>query len=579
MEEKQLNFNQPLLSVRRFSSTIASEADNKRKTTDNSLARRLPSPLPSHNKSELKSGPVRNAGAVPFVWEKTPGKPKHDETKLQQTHAVVEQSPVTPNLPPGRVPKLMQQDSDVVTDKRIGNTFSNSQNVESLDKKVMKHESSKEGDSDSDDDDDDDGDGTYQDAVETLSRTESFFMSGYDDQEVQVQQQNGSFSSSEQQARDFMIDRFLPAAKAMISETPQYASKKTIVGQGQQKQMWKIGSTEKSSPLSQHRLKLLQHKEGSVFESDDSENYSTNTAACGLFSPFCLLNPMPGVRMANKVQNNASCNLASSHIETTDEQHGKKSEDSKSDFTKDREIFSHEKTKQVTNQHRRGCGESLACESTRLETSYDRPIVEKTLYVDSVHNKIKFQTSHKGDDFGNLQRDSGNQGSDLDKDLVSTSSPQIVECKKIDDDDDILIKNYEFDIKSQSAAKWIDQECNLASFKMEDDGDGKIDLESQCGMKLSNNDIFDPASFFEIPLVLSSLKAPSESWLKRTLPAISTRNTSSHTNLASNIYSRSQIQKTASVCNKCETIVNSSYVQHDHLLLREELLKPIAEED
>jgi hypothetical protein len=125
-------------------------------------------------------------------------------------------------------------------------------------------------------------------------------MSLYDDHEVQVLQPNGSFLSDEK-ARDFMIDRFLPAAKAMISETNQYASKKPIVGQGQQKPLWKIGSTENSSPLNQHRLKSLCHKEGLVFESDDSENYTANTTACELFPHFGLLNPMPGERMENEV--------------------------------------------------------------------------------------------------------------------------------------------------------------------------------------------------------------------------------------------------------------------------------------
>ena len=45
MEEKQLNLIQPLLSVRRFSSTFASETDHKGKS-DNSLARL---PLPPAN--------------------------------------------------------------------------------------------------------------------------------------------------------------------------------------------------------------------------------------------------------------------------------------------------------------------------------------------------------------------------------------------------------------------------------------------------------------------------------------------------------------------------------------------------
>lgn len=176
MEEKQLDFNQPLLSVRRYSSTVASETENKRKT-ENSLAR-LP-PLPPY-KSELKSGPVRNPGTVPFVWEQTPGRPK-DEKKLQTT--IVEQSPITPNLPPGRVLKAKREDTEKVSKgKRVtqattGSTVSNSQSVTSMNKYVRKSENLKEAMREKASSVSDDGDEAYQDALDTLSRTESFFMS------------------------------------------------------------------------------------------------------------------------------------------------------------------------------------------------------------------------------------------------------------------------------------------------------------------------------------------------------------------------------------------------------------------
>ncbi|AES67384.2 DUF688 family protein [Medicago truncatula] len=333
MEKKQLNLNRPLLSVRRVTSKIASESDNKRKSTDN--------PLPYY-KSELNSGPVRNAGAIPFQWEKTPGKPK---------------------------------DMSVI-EEGIGSTVSNPQNTACLDKKVIKHESEEDGIEEkvNSDSDSDDGDESFQDACDTLSRTESFVtrcsMSVYDDHEAQVNPY-GSFSGDEK-ARDFMIDRFLPAAKAIISENSQRASKKPVlIGQGQKKQPWKIGSAEKSSPLNQHRPKSLRHKEGGILESDGSQNFPTNTTACGLFPHFCLSNPMPGVRTENKVQNNAGCNSTASPIETKKEQHARP-------------------------QLERGCGEPLARDSTQLETSYESPIVEKILYVDSIQ-KTKFQMNHKGD--------------------------------------------------------------------------------------------------------------------------------------------------------------------------------------
>jgi hypothetical protein len=195
-------------------------------------------------------------------------------------------------------------------------------------------------------------------------------------------------------------------------------------------------------------------------------------------------------------------------------------------------------------------------------------------------HKIKFQTDHKGDDFETLKSDSGinknlsvdsllensqwldvgnmkaaleakisqsvyspflvcsencsngmqmetinhskkmdseseklvSQGNNLNQNMVLISSPKM-------DYDDSLIKNSEVDITHQPAATLINREHTV-------EDDGKIDLERQCGI-LDHQELSDATNFFEIPLVLPSLKAPSESWLKRTLPAISTRNASS----------------------------------------------------
>ncbi|MCI44964.1 hypothetical protein A2U01_0066203, partial [Trifolium medium] len=96
------------------------------------------------------------------------------------------------------------------------------------------------------------------------------------------------------------------------------------------------------------------------------------------------------------------------------------------------------------------------------------------------------------------------------------------------DYDDSLINNSE-------AATLIDQERTI-------EDDGKIDLERQCGI-LDHQELSDGTNFFEIPLVLPSLKAPSESWLKRTLPAISTRDASSKSKPCCKY-----LYKTASLC-------------------------------
>ncbi|KAI3795196.1 hypothetical protein L1987_37845 [Smallanthus sonchifolius] len=103
MGDKRLNLNRPLLSVRRFSPNAANAQKDSRRKNESSIPALLPSPS---YKSELHSGPLRNPGTVPFVWEQIPGRPK-DETKKQKP-------PIVPNLPPGRILKPKKQDSDIV---------------------------------------------------------------------------------------------------------------------------------------------------------------------------------------------------------------------------------------------------------------------------------------------------------------------------------------------------------------------------------------------------------------------------------------------------------------------------------
>jgi hypothetical protein len=176
MEDKKLDFNQPLLSVRRVSSTaVYSQAENKRKT-DNSLPK-IP-PLPVY-KSELKSGPVSNPGTVPFNWEKTPGKPKDERKARTPTR---EQPHTGPKLPPGRFPNVKQQDWDkdsktmTITQYKPENFLPKSQNISSLDKNVNKYESSKEKMEVKEGSGSEDGDEAYLDALDTISRSESFSM-------------------------------------------------------------------------------------------------------------------------------------------------------------------------------------------------------------------------------------------------------------------------------------------------------------------------------------------------------------------------------------------------------------------
>lgn len=72
MVQKKLNFNQPILSVRRTSLKTDSQILFDQTKESNAL------PLPPSHRPESNSGPVRHPGSVPFLWEQIPGQPKEE---------------------------------------------------------------------------------------------------------------------------------------------------------------------------------------------------------------------------------------------------------------------------------------------------------------------------------------------------------------------------------------------------------------------------------------------------------------------------------------------------------------------
>ncbi|GAB2214893.1 hypothetical protein Drorol1_Dr00019260 [Drosera rotundifolia] len=295
MEDAQLNFDQPLLSVRRGPST-ATLANQKESTYS-------AAPLPYY-KSELKSGPMRNPGSVPFQWERMPGRPK-DETTPQPKS--VEQPPLAPKLPPGRIinhiPKHSRKSStdSAVTMAAIDNAgppshrSSEVENVAELE--VSREQMDQENMSTAEDDD-----LNYVDALDTLSRTESAFLnstvSGASGADGFYIRPSGSFTDPH--ARDFMMGRFLPAAQAVASEVPQFCSRKQHVVKEEPKSpkkaiRWDFQSTV-YIPWTPDKM-----EEEDDISDDSEEDERTGTKnwsgkGCGLLPRFCLLHPVPGIR-------------------------------------------------------------------------------------------------------------------------------------------------------------------------------------------------------------------------------------------------------------------------------------------
>ncbi|KAH9624822.1 hypothetical protein KSS87_014270 [Heliosperma pusillum] len=268
MEERRLNFNQPLLSVRRGSSMAAQPEVSRKKVHDSKVT--VP-PLPYY-KSDLKSGPVRNPGVVPFQWEQMPGRPKY-ENKVPKDN--IWPLAVAPKLPPGRI--------------------SRATDIPSMAKGLVKPEGSAkdakyENISNCVDDNE-----TFVDAHDNLSQTESFFncsVSGIDDPN---KTDSGIFTDP--QGREFMMASFLPSSKAVTSETPHFVSRKQSGTRKESKPVTRVIKWKQQASQDRFRCKVNGKEED---DREKEEEYvgmdDVSDKLCGLLHKFCVLNPVPGMR-------------------------------------------------------------------------------------------------------------------------------------------------------------------------------------------------------------------------------------------------------------------------------------------
>ncbi|KAH7844323.1 hypothetical protein Vadar_026848 [Vaccinium darrowii] len=212
MEEKQLNFNRPLLSVRRIPSKVSTEKDDKKMT-----GKSLPSipPRPSY-KSELKSSPVRKPGTVPFVWEQSPGKPK-DENHIQPCN------PIIPQPPPGRILKATPSVPEKVHEKEASSSVEEYAMQNGYGEEYTMQNWY--------------GEAAYVDARDTLTRTDLFFLtctlSGLKGPKVEPSR---TFSADHGN-RDFAIGSFLPVCRTQreVSKLAGVATDETRSAHGPRK--------------------------------------------------------------------------------------------------------------------------------------------------------------------------------------------------------------------------------------------------------------------------------------------------------------------------------------------------------
>ncbi|KAL4289998.1 hypothetical protein GQ457_14G009180 [Hibiscus cannabinus] len=309
MEERKLNFDAPLLSVRRFSRTSSFQHRNKQTKVEN------PHPVAQYALpwycSDACSDQVTEPVAVPFVWEQIPGKAKGG---VEHEFEPDKEALCTPRLPPGRISKVLKcpGEEECVNQGVVRpqtETYDVNDNVSRLDclNEGMNEKCVSESDN---------GDDVYSDALDTLSPTDSYSMNcsttGLSGSDGPAAKPSGKFSR-DPQTQDFMLRRFLPAARAMTLETPKYASRKQSVAPEQPREVKKVVVGDIKSPVSRYESAIVPYchqdvdEEETEDESDDDDDYqdpgNLSRKACGLLPRLCfksslgLLNPVPGLKL------------------------------------------------------------------------------------------------------------------------------------------------------------------------------------------------------------------------------------------------------------------------------------------
>ncbi|KAL6538284.1 hypothetical protein OROGR_012272 [Orobanche gracilis] len=620
--DNKLNFDQPILSVRRYVPRVSSRRREERKTDDYQPV--IPRLHPY--RSELKSGPVRNPGAVPFVWEQTPGQPKQDvKPPAENTNATP--STVSKLFPPGRLPKSNHQgtsgnnkrlDVDVRRESHRGPTH---------DENVKNIESNKETEEEEDEEESSD-DEAYVDALDALSRTESFFLncsmsvvSGLED----LHTNNPSRSpSTDVQAREFMMDRFLPAAKAMASGTPQYVTKKQPrVVEEQLQQLKKTANRYKPSlrygPSFAEQYSHYQENEDE--ESDDDYDKRQNfPSVCGLLLPrFCLRNSLCLLNtrssLAGEIQNESrsgGAELKFDQIQTTERGDGRaKLESNKCGrleshstpthadallpSVEDKEVLAITEVKMHAGAegfraYEKGFKKVLfADQGSSKESNLGSNVIKKTLHVDTVRKiespNLRHFSHNKHDSDGvpsSREEDHEIITKKLDQMDSTDSSLEDNKLKTINREEKLPSKAGKFGAFSifsstdklteksrmkfskafaENQVFWPDSTTteNIQVAEKEASEGLEKQISRASTVEHTHPDYTRPHAPPPLP------KSPSDSWLWRTLPSMSTKSSSPHSYLSAATNPRNQCSMANTSDIKWETTVKTASVQRSHM--------------
>ncbi|KAI3796406.1 hypothetical protein L1987_39076 [Smallanthus sonchifolius] len=447
-------------------------------------------------KAGSSSNPMMNSGSVPFGWEHSPGRPKNERNKQIQ---IMENPPSLPKFFKSR--------------KMFRSECSKSKQKESSGSR-----------NDEDDYDDCDNDEVYMDALGSLSRGVGGLGSDV---------KSSGFLQADPKMRDFMLGRFLPAARAMASDVPEDTFKKIAIKEKQQ-QVKKLVNMDSNHDNSQLRygpsfLQDVSHdKEEEQHDDYDSdyeyhEHGKKSSKFCGLIPRFCSVNLVHGmcvraklpISPANRTQASSSSN---SSFRETD------SEPARSAVYKHRSVSSVMKSGSIepanlegsklysrlqgpvslvdlsgsiqstvseqsdTSSKKKGISfrELLADKKNTYEiteTDSQDSMIEKTLYVDTVH----IAESPKESSTPSCTKPQSSSNEPLESDTFADESKHDMKTRKYTDPDAESELFGEDDAKGSQ--KWKDYDTKL----------------------------------FENPAPPPLPKSPSDSWLCRTLPSVSSK--------------------------------------------------------
>ncbi|CAA7029320.1 unnamed protein product [Microthlaspi erraticum] len=516
MAERKLNFNAPLLSTRRMHKTAVSVRRNKTKkfTTDDSSSSSVQVLV-----SEIGLDQVTETASVPFTWEQAPGRLKENDLR---PHEVCEskQQLFTPCLPPGKVTRFQSNDKQQVEEEESEDVFS--------------------------------------DAHDTLSPKDSFScnqsISGVSEYGgvVETKKKKKPLNLSED-SRDFMLNRFLPAAKAMTVEQPHYASNRkpssfmsepTI----QEKRPTPTRCDESALvPYSHYHHQDIDDDEESEEEDGEDDQVSEyaylSKRGCGMLPQLCfkdslgMLNTVLGFKAKQK-----SPATSPSH----DQVKSSKASQLKSKFQSAKKLALYSVSKQKLG----GKVQSPVHESVGKKSNS-----ESNLSVACRSSSPYRHSRCNGNSFAETRKETENlRANRLNKHIrnISTSLLENVPMTNDEHSSNVMIS-------PEEAVKKPDANLELVAFEKISIVDGDDELG-----KISNG---PDRSLLAPP----SPKKPSDSWLLHNLPSVTPH-------IPSRRYHPFHHQKqdpkenSREVVTKWETIVKTSYMHRDHFRYSEEMV-------